>query len=205
MMRRTSVAALALLLPAALAVSGEASAQVLESATTATPAHAATATAGSRTTGSAVCASPARKPFVPTRATVAHVGRNIAVYAVPTGGEPPLTASGKAAFGWDKDGPKPGSAYGNVRFTAHTYPDGSALGNRLLKRLRVGARIILRGGTSTLCYRVKRVKVTTPTRLNGYYSTTGRPKLAIVVCSGKRLGPGNWTKRTIWVARPSTS
>jgi sortase (surface protein transpeptidase) len=89
-----------------------------------------------------------------------------------------------------------------VRFTAHTYPDGSALGNRMLKRLRVGARIILRGSSSTLCYRVKRMKVTTPTRLGGYYNTIGRPKLAIVVCSGKRLGPGNWTNRTIWIARP---
>ena len=192
---------LALLLPA-LSVSGEAAAQSMDSTATATT---STPTTAARTTGSALCATPARNPFVPTRATVAHVGRNIAVYAVPTGGEPPLTTSGKAAFGWDKDGPKPGSAYGNVRFTAHTYPDGSALGNRMLKRLRVGARIILRGGTSTLCYRVKRMKVTTPTRLNGYYSTTGRPKLAIVVCSGKRLGPGNWVNRTIWIARPSSS
>ncbi|MBW8752526.1 MAG: hypothetical protein JF565_14065, partial [Propionibacteriales bacterium] len=73
------------------------------------------------------------------------------------------------------------------------------------KRLHVGARIILRGGSSALCYRVKRVKVTTPTRLGGYYSTIGKPKLAIVVCSGKRLGPSNWTNRTIWIARPSTS
>jgi hypothetical protein len=204
MMRRTSVTVLAFLLPA-LSVSGEAAAQTLDPTAATTSASTAAAPTGSRTTGSAVCATPARKPFVPSRATVAHVSRSIAVYAVPIGGEPPLTTAGKAAFGWDKDGPKPGSAYGNVRFTAHTYPDGTALGNRMLKRLRVGARIILRGETSTLCYRVRRVKVTTPTRLNGYYSTTGRPKLAIVVCSGKRLGPGNWTHRTIWLARPSTS
>lgn len=202
MMRRTSTTvALAFLLPA-LSLSGEAAAQTLDPTTTAATTTAATP---ARATGSAVCATPARASFVPTKATVAHVGRNIAVYAVPTGGEPPLTTAGKAAFGWDKDGPKPGSAYGNVRFTAHTYPDGSALGNRLLKRLHVGARIILRGGSSALCYRVKRVKVTTPTRLGGYYSTIGKPKLAIVVCSGKRLGPGNWVNRTIWIARPSTS
>jgi len=24
-----------------------------------------------------------------------------------------------------------------------------------------------------------------------------------VVCSGRRLGPGNWEKRTIWFARPA--
>jgi hypothetical protein len=204
MMRRTSTVALAVLLPA-LTVSGQAAAQTLDPAATSTSSTTTAATAAARMASTSVCATPARTGFVPTRATVAHVGRSIAVYAVPTGGEPPLSTAGKAAFGWDKDGPKPGSAYGNVRFTAHTYPDGSALGNRMLKRLKVGARIILRGSSSSLCYRVRRVKVTTPTRLNGYYSTTGRPKLAIVVCSGKRLGPGNWTNRTIWIARPSTS
>ncbi|MGY2876697.1 hypothetical protein ACVW00_003887 [Marmoricola sp. URHA0025 HA25] len=191
MMRRTSAAALGLLLLPALLVSGKATAATMDP----TPA--------ARTAATSVCASPARKPFVPLRANA--VGRNIAVYPVDIGGEPPLTTAGKAAFGWDRTGPKPGSAYGNVRFTAHTYPDGSALGNRLLKRLRVGGRIILRGSTSTLCYRVTRMKVTTPTHLGGYYSTIGSPKLAIVVCSGKRLGPGNWVNRTIWIAKPSTS
>jgi hypothetical protein len=195
MMRRTALAAGFLLVPG-LVVGGEAAATTSDSTT---------ATAPARTTATSGCSTPARRGFVPTNAKVANVGRNIAVYAVATGGTPPLTTAGKAAFSWDKYGPKPGDAYGNVRFTAHTYPDGSALGNRLLKRLRIGARIVLRGGSSMLCYRVKRVKVTTPTRLGGYYNTTGRPKLAIVVCSGKRLGPGNWTNRTIWIARPSTS
>lgn len=200
-----SALALGFLLLPALLVSGEAAAQTVDSTHVAATTTTSTSTTAARTAATSVCASPARNPFVPLRATVAHVGRNIAVYAVSTGGEPPLTTSGKAAFGWDRYGPKPGSAYGNVRFTAHTWPDGSALGNRMLKRLRVGARIILRGSTSTLCYRVVRMKVTTPTRLSGYYSTTGKPKLAIVVCSGRRLGPGNWVNRTIWIARPSTS
>ena len=191
MMLRTSATALALLLLPALSVGGQAAAQGLDS------------TSVTRTASTSVCATPARKPFVPLRANA--VGRSMAVYPVATGGEPPLTTAGKAAFGWDKDGPKPGSAYGNVRFTAHTYPDGSALGNRLLKRLRVGGRIVLYGSTSRLCYRVTRIKVTTPTRLGGYYNTIGTPKLAIVVCSGRRLGPGNWTNRTIWIAKPSTS
>lgn len=205
MMLRTSATALALLLLPALYVGGEAAAQTLDQASVSTTASTTTATSATRTASTSVCSTPARKGFVPTRANVAHVGRNIAVYSVATGGEPPLTTAGKAAFGWDHNGPKPGDAYGNVRFTAHTYPDGSALGNRMLKRLHLGARIILRGGTSTLCYRVTRIKVTTPTRLGGYYSTTGKPKLAIVVCSGKRLGPSNWTNRTIWLAKPSTS
>jgi hypothetical protein len=162
------------------------------------------------TTVPAVCATPARRGFTPLRATVAHVGRNITVLAMGRGPghvplPPPLTTSGKRSFAWDRDGPKPGAARGNVRFNAHTYPDGSALGNRLLSRLRVGARIILYGNGVALCYKVNRKVVTTPRHLGGYYSTTGTPKLAIVVCSGKRLGPGNWTRRTIWYARPSVS
>lgn len=203
MMRRTSALAAGFLLLPALLAGGQAVAQTADG-------NLATTTVPSRTTAGSICSTPARHGFAPSRATVAHVGRNIAVYAMGRGAggvpePPPLTTAGKAAFSWDKYGPKPGDAYGNVRFTAHTYPDGSALGNRLLKRLRVGARIILRGTTSTLCYRVVRMKVTTPTRLGGYYNTTGKPKLAIVVCSGRRLGPGNWTNRTIWIARPSTS
>lgn len=166
--------------------------------------------AGPATSAPAVCAHPARKGFVPTRASVARVGTSITVLAMGrlAGGlpaPPPLTDSGKQMFAWDKYGPKPGAARGNVRFNAHTYPDGSALGNRLLARLKVGQRIILYGNGVALCYRVNRKVVTTPRRLGGYYSTTGTPKLAIVVCSGKRLGPGNWTNRTIWYAKPSTS
>ena len=35
-----------------------------------------------------------------------------------------------------------------------------------------------------------------------YYDTDGPPQIAIVVCSGRRLGPGNWEKRTVWFASP---
>ena len=157
-----------------------------------------------------VCANPARKAFSPSTAAVAKVGRSISVLAMARTaggfpGLPPLTSSGKRVFAWDREGPKPGSAFGNVRFNAHTWPDGSALGNRLLARLKVGSRIVLYGDGVALCYRVNRKVVTTPNRLGGYYSTTGKPKLAIVVCSGRRLGPGNWTNRTIWYAKPVTS
>src|SRR5690242_6438342 len=92
-----------------------------------------------------VCANPARHPFSPSRASVANVGRGITVLALAETaggypGLPPLTSSGKQDFAWDRQAPKPGSAYGNVRFNAHTYPDGSALGNRLLAHLKVGNR-----------------------------------------------------------------
>lgn len=158
----------------------------------------------------AVCQSPARHGFTPLSATIAHVGSGIPVLALGRGGggvplPPPLTTSGKRSFAWDKLGPKPGSAAGNVRFNAHTYPDGSALGNRLLRGLKVGGRIILYGNGVALCYKVTRRITTTPRRIAAYYYTSGSPKLAIVVCSGRRLGPGNWTNRTIWYARPSAT
>src|SRR3569832_1731787 len=73
-----------------------------------------------------VCANPARHPFSPTRAAVAKVGRSISVLAMAetAGGFPflpPLTTSGKNDFACDREAPKPGSAYGNVRFNARTY------------------------------------------------------------------------------------
>jgi hypothetical protein len=161
----------------------------------------------------AVCRAPARRGFWPLQANVARVGKHVPV--IPVGrthgvpNRPPLTTSGKRSFGWYHRGPAPGSRHGNVRFNAHTYPDGSALGNRMLARLVVGARIIVRGANGVgICYRVtKRISVTPRSYAArvGYYNTTSRPKLAIVVCSGKRLGPGNWTRRTIWYAKPSTS
>jgi hypothetical protein len=122
---------------------------------------------------------------------------------------PPLTDRGKWQFAWDKEsGIRPGGRRGVVRLNAHTYPwdgsYGSALGNRLLRRLRVGARLVVSGrDRERLCYRVvRRVRVRADRSLPGYYSSTGRPRLAILVCSGKRRGPGDWSHRTIWYAVP---
>ena len=122
---------------------------------------------------------------------------------------PPLTDRGKWQFAWDKAaGVRPGGPDGVVRLTAHTYPrDGShgpALGNLLLARLRTDAQLELSGaGGERLCYRVtRRVQVPASASLSGYYSTTGPPRLAILVCSGIRRGPGDWSHRTIWYAEP---
>ena len=107
-------------------------------------------------------------------------------------------------FAWDREqGISPGDRRGNVLLNAHTWPDGSALGNRLLTSLDRGDRIRVRGAKSQLCYRVtERVEVLAKDGLPRYYAKTGRPQLAIVVCSGRRLGPGVWEKRTIWFASP---
>ena len=148
--------------------------------------------------------------FAPRRITVAGVTRSAGVVTPPreadgVPGAPPLTSEGKTVFAWDRvQGIRPGDPAGNVLLNAHTGPDGSALGNRLLAGLHRGDRIALVGADARLCYRVtERVEVLASRGLARYYATTGPPQLAIVVCSGRRLGPGVWEKRTIWFASPS--
>lgn len=154
-----------------------------------------------------VCANPSLKPFTPTSITIAHVVKNGQVLALPRDGHdvpntPPTSA--KYTFAWDRPpGIKPGSDHGNVLLNAHTWPDNSAVGNAMLGKLNKGNRIILRGGKSEICYKVtKRVEVRASDGYPAYYDRTGTPKVALIVCSGQRLGPGNWTHRTIWFAEP---
>jgi len=120
-------------------------------------------------------------------------------------GVPPLTNAGKSVFAWDREqGVRPGDLAGNVLLNAHTWPDGSALGNHLLADLQRGDRIVLHGSNARLCYRVtERVQVPAQRAMPRYYSTDGPPQVAIVVCSGRRLAPGVWEKRTVWFASPS--
>jgi hypothetical protein len=93
---------------------------------------------------------------------------------------------------------------GNVDLNAHTYPDGSALGNRLLRQLFRNQLIVVLGAEGQrLCYQVtKRIQVSADRPYAPYYSTDGPPQLAILVCSGRRRGPGDWSHRTIWYAAP---
>lgn len=148
--------------------------------------------------------------FKPTRAEVAGIGTTIRVYAVArkadgSMGAPPLTDAGKRAFGWDKLSTPPGYHKGSVPIDAHTYPDGSALGNALMRQLQVGERVVLKGADGQrLCYKIdsKRAYLVADVPQRKIFRTEGSPQIAIIVCSGKRLGPGNWTKRTIWFGHP---
>jgi hypothetical protein len=119
-------------------------------------------------------------------------------------GTPPLSTSGKYLFAWDTaQGTRPGDAAGNVLLNAHTWPDGTALGNALLAHLDVGGSVVVLGEGRRLCYRVtERVEVLASEGLPRYYDLDGPPQLAILACSGRRLGPGNWEKRTVWFASP---
>lgn len=158
------------------------------------------------------CPDQVARPFEPARITVAGVARRVPVITPPRDannvpGIPPLTGDGKRVFAYDREQKvQPGSDQGNVLLNAHTFPDGSALGNKMLDGLRRDGRIVVEGAKGQkLCYRVnKRVEVLATANVPAYYSRNGTPQLAIIVCSGQRLGPGQWTKRTIWYAVPSS-
>ena len=163
--------------------------------------------------GAAACGTPAHA-FTPASITIPRVVGPTRVLAlgrdrngVPK--TPPLTDRGKWEFAWDRESHiRAGSPHGVVRLNAHTYPrDGSyglALGNRLLARLRVGATLVVTGrGELRMCYRVtRRIRVRAEQSVPAYYASNGRPLLAILVCSGVRRGPGDWSHRTIWFAQP---
>jgi hypothetical protein len=119
-------------------------------------------------------------------------------------GAPPLTSAGKWQVAMDRKWPiRPGDPHGIAILNAHVWPDGSALGNTMLAKLGLGDRIVVRNATHELCYRVvKKVQVRPREALRRYYKVDGRPRIAIVVCSGTRLAPGVWSKRTIWYAAP---
>lgn len=153
------------------------------------------------------CESQASGEFTPSKVTVPGVFANAPVLALARDGKnvpsvPPVTEAGKREVAWDRPpGIKPGAPKGNVLLNVHTWPDGTALGNQLLKGLKVGGRIIVRNATEVLCYRVEqRTEVPAGTLIPALYKTDGSPQLVIIACSGKRLGPGDWTHRTLWYA-----
>jgi hypothetical protein len=149
--------------------------------------------------------------FDPVSISVVGVIRRAAVISPPRDangipGTPTLNNAGKNVFAWDREqGVRPGDARGNVLLNTHTWPQGRALGNKLLDGLHHHGRIVVHGtGRSLLCYRVtKRVVVPADQPYWDYYARNGRPQIAIVVCSGPRLGPRNWLNRTVWFASPS--
>ena len=157
--------------------------------------------------------STAKAPFVPTSVTLADADRATRVVAlhrdrrnVP--GTAPTTRKGKSVLAFDLDsGIRPGDASGNALLNAHTWPDGSAIGNRMLAELDEGDRIVAASDSGTLCYRVTdRIEVRAHSKKAAarYFARSGPPQLAIIVCSGERRGPGRWTHRTMWFASPVT-
>ena len=153
------------------------------------------------------CDRQVRRGFVPTAISIQHVVRRATVTGYPRDaagvpGVPPVTA--KDVFAWDLGGVEPGSARGHVLLNAHTWPNGSAMGNRLLAGLRLNGRIVLRGAHGQLaCYRVtQRTEVRAEEGYPGWQAADGPSAVVIVVCSGVRRGPRDWSHRTLWFAEP---
>ena len=146
--------------------------------------------------------------FVPYTATITGVG-TVRVLPVPrppgdAAGTPPETNTGKRMMAWDAPGLKPnGSSTGAVVTDAHSYPDGSALGNTFMAKLHQGSLVELRGDGGTACYRIVSQTVYDQDHVPTYpFSTDGPARLSIIICYWPRLGPGNWQNRMIWEARP---
>lgn len=153
------------------------------------------------------CAGQARVGFVPTRLSVPGVVRKAAVIGVPRDGAGVvgvLPHADNQNFAWDLGGVEPGSPEGHVLLNTHTWPNGTAMGNRLLDGLQVGDELRLTGEDGAFaCYRVgERVEVPADEGYPGWAAQDGPPQVVIVVCSGQRLGPGQWTHRTLWFADP---
>ncbi|MDQ6527109.1 class F sortase [Nocardioides sp. LHD-245] len=154
------------------------------------------------------CARQAPAGFAPTSITVAGVAKGARVLALPRDaagvpGVPPV--SDKLSFAWDRGGVEPGSTQGHVLLNTHTWPDGTAMGNKLLTGLDIGGRIVLAtgkgAGRQVACYTVsERSEVLASDGFPGWDAVDGPPEVVIVVCSGRRLGPGDWTHRTLWFA-----
>ena len=149
--------------------------------------------AAATTTGTSTTASAARAcnvvphSFRPRTITMPGITRRAKVVTPPrisrrVPGAPPLTKAGKEEFAYDlKQGIEPGDPHGHVLLNAHVWPDGSAVGNRMLANLHKGDRVTVFGKYLSLCYRVvKRVTVLASVGLPGYYSKTGPPRLAFV-------------------------
>lgn len=153
------------------------------------------------------CDPAATRPFTPHRISIEGVVDRAAVVGVARDSREVagvLPISDKVNFAWDLGGIRPGSSRGNVLLNTHTWPDGSALGNAMLDRLRKGDQIVLLGSNGArLCYEVsRRVEVRAADRYPRYYETDGPHQVAIIVCSGTPNKAGEWSHRTIWFARP---
>lgn len=206
--RRAAAVAVAMVLGGAVACQAQPDAQPAPPRAVSTPSAAADQV--TPTPSASPSCDTVAHAFVPRTIVIPGVTTAASVVTPPreqdgSPGVPPLTDRGKTLFAWDRSqGIRPGDPAGNVLLNAHTWPDGSALGNRLLAHLQRGDRIVVRGLGVRLCYRVtERVEVPADRSMPRYYATDGPPQLAIIVCSGRRLAPGVWEKRTVWFASPS--
>ncbi len=171
---------------------------------------ATTATASVARAESKACSKNNAVPFVPVSVSIAGIGKVSVVGRGRTkAGVPkslPLTDSGKRKFAWDRGGVMPGSLSRHVLLNAHVWTDGSGIGDELNTSLKRKMILKVRGAAGQVqCYQVKKRKIgPNGKRLAKIYygNATSKPRLAIVTCTGVRRGPGDWSKRSVWLAKP---
>jgi hypothetical protein len=163
------------------------------------------------TSGSTISCRRPGHGFTPATATLPSLGRTVQVIQVPRKsdgqiGAGPLTTQGKWLMAMDPQ-THPGAHRGSVLLAGHTWPDGSALGNAMLNSLHVGDGIVLTGAHgSRACYVVTHETSYPVDQVPNHrlFRPNGPERVVIVACSGRRLGPGNWDHRTVWIAAPLT-
>lgn len=157
---------------------------------------------------SSTCKRPAHG-FVPSQAQIPAIGRTVRVIQVQRTssgaiGAGPVTEQGKWLMSMDPK-TRPGSHHGSVILAGHTWPDGSALGNAMLRNLQPGDQIVLTGDNGQrACYQIAKRQSYPVNQVPSKkaFRSNGPEQVVIVSCSGKRLGPGNWTRRTLWYGDP---
>lgn len=161
--------------------------------------------------GASPCQRPPRR-FVPIKAALPALGRTVRVVQVPRTrgnavGGGPVTERGKWLMAMDPH-TRPGSRRGTVILSGHAWPDGTALGNAMVRDLRVGHRVRMLGKKGQrACYRIVERTSYPAGRVprRKAFRPRGPAQLVIVTCSGRRTSPGHWTRRTIWYAVPYAS
>jgi hypothetical protein len=149
-------------------------------------------------------------PFVPIAISSPGLGRIVVKGLKPhPNGIPrtlPLNEAGKTQVAWDKPSFRPGSPTGHVLMNAHVWPDGSSVGSHLNDTFKRGKLVKVLGAKGQVqCYQLTKRIVKRPSRklAKQYYGDiNSKHRLAILTCSGVRRGPGDWSLRSVWLAKP---
>ncbi|WP_130866080.1 class F sortase [Acidipropionibacterium timonense] len=156
-------------------------------------------TASCATTGGALTPSSIRIPSIGVHASVTPVGRGSD--GAPKA--PPL--SDNENFTWYRSSAAPGSGQGLSLLMTHTYHAGGATGNAIHAGLRPGALIRVSDGSRTLCYRVsgtRKIWVSSYSSAdeNFIYSSSGAPRIGILICWDWNPRTREWDSREVYTA-----
>jgi hypothetical protein len=165
---------------------------------------------GAVNSAAASCSKRNTQPFVPVAISVKEIGRiQVKGLNAHPNGVPktlPLTNAGKTKIAWDRPGFRPAAATGHVLMSAHVWPDGTSIGNQLNEQLKRGKIVKVLGAAGEVqCYRLSKRVVKAPSRrlANKFYGDIhSKHRLTILTCTGVRRGPGDWSLRSIWFAKP---